>query len=147
MSTRSSLLRRGPGTRRPPRAISIEVSTTFGDPPTFSGRTTLPDRRQRLNSSAYAPNKNRGLLAVTFRTDPVKEYAYVKLQELGATGELKAQKAERLNSLRASGTVSEADVQQSEAWAQDTFEKYFHEPLETDQPPQCFEPASASVNE
>jgi hypothetical protein len=90
----------------------------------------------------YGPNKNRGLLAQTFRTDPVKEYGYVKLQELGATGELKAQKAERLSSIRASGNVSEADLQQSEAWAQSTFEKYFHEPLETDQPPACFEPGA-----
>jgi hypothetical protein len=100
-----------------------------------------------LMGFAYAPSKNRGLFAQTFPTDPVKEYAYVKLQELGATGELKAQKAERLNAIRASGSVSEADLQQSEAWAQSMFEKYFHEPLETDQPPQCFEPASGSVNE
>jgi len=95
-----------------------------------------------LMGFAYAPNKNRGLLAQTFRTDPVKEYAYVKLQELGATGELKAQKVERLSAIRASGSVSEADLQQSEAWAQTTFEKYFHEPLVTDQPPACFEPGA-----
>jgi hypothetical protein len=95
-----------------------------------------------LMGFAYGPNKNRGLLAQTFRTDPVKEYAYVKLQELGATGELKAQKTERLNSLRTSGAVSEAELQRSEAWAQSMFEKYFHEPLETDQPPNCLEPGA-----
>jgi hypothetical protein len=96
---------------------------------------------------AYGQSKKRGLFAQTFPTDPVKEYAYVKLQELGATGELKAHKAERLNALRSSGAVSEADLRQSEAWAQSMFEKYFREPLETDQPPQCFEPASGSLNE
>jgi hypothetical protein len=95
----------------------------------------------------YGPRKNFGLFGQVFPTDPVKEYAYVKLQELGATGELKARKIERLNAIRASGAVSEDELQQSEAWAQSMFEKYFHEPLETDQPPQCFEPASGSVNE
>lgn len=100
-----------------------------------------------LMGFAYGPNKNRGLFAQTFPTDPAKEYAYVKLQELGATGELKTQKTERLNAIRASGAVSEGALRQSEAWAQSMFEKYFHEPLETDQPPQCFEPSSGSANE
>src|SRR5690348_3115693 len=100
-----------------------------------------------LMGFAYAQGKKFGLFAQVFPIDPVKEYAYVKLQELGATGELKAQKAERLNSIRESGAVPEADLQRSESWAQSMFEKYFHEPLETDQPPACFEPASGSVNE
>lgn len=95
-----------------------------------------------LMGFAYGSHKNRGLFAQVFPPDPVKEYAYVKLQELGATGELKAQKAERLSTIRASGNVSDADLQQSEAWAQSTFEEYFHEPLETDQPPNCFEPGA-----
>jgi hypothetical protein len=91
---------------------------------------------------AYAPSKKYGLAAQVFSTDPVKEYAYVRLQELGATAELKAKKSARLSVLRASGSISDADLQRSEAWAQSTFEKYFHEPLETDQPPACFEPGA-----
>jgi len=120
----------------------VQFAPEFADAAVKDGNWSVVS----LMGFAYAPSKKYGLFAQVFPTDPVKEYAYVKLQELGATGELKAQKAERLNAIRASGSVSEADVQQSEAWAQDMFEKYFHEPLETDQPPQCFEPASGSVN-
>ena len=87
---------------------------------------------------AYGSGKKSGLYAQLVQSDPIKEYAYVKLQQLGAVGSLREAKEEQLNLIPGSGHLSQDDVRRSNDWAQDMLAKYFREPLETDQPPDCF---------
>ena len=87
---------------------------------------------------AYSSGRKFGLYAQLVPTDPAKEYAYLKLQQLGAVGSLKKEKDERVNAILASGRLSEDDVRRSDEWAESMFTKYFHEPLTSDQPPDCY---------
>jgi hypothetical protein len=90
-------------------------------------------------ASAYGSGRKEGLYGQLVQTDPAKEYAYVKLQELGAIDGLRDAKAEQAKSIVASAHLSEEDVRQSDEWASSMFSKYFHTPLGNDQPPDCFE--------
>jgi len=73
---------------------------------------------------AYAQSLGAGLLGQVTGADPVQSYRYLKLRQLGTIGQRNASIVERQLARAAQG-LSAANLSSSDAWAQDSYQRYF----------------------
>jgi hypothetical protein len=73
--------------------------------------------------NAYAQTFTSGFLAQLTGADPMQSYRYLKLRRLGANDKM----AERLDSelAYAAQGLTASDISNGDAWAQDTYQRYF----------------------
>lgn len=88
-----------------------------------------------LYANAYSGSFVSGLFGQLTGTDPVRAYQYLKLQQLGASGDFIQGIADRVND--AATDLTPEQIAQSDAWAQDTYTRYFNGTPSDELPEPC----------
>jgi hypothetical protein len=77
-----------------------------------------------LDGFAHRGIFSTSLFGQTVQPDPVQAYQYLKLQQIGATGDFAKKITDQTSA--AAADLTPAQIAQGDAWAQDTYDRYFN---------------------
>ena len=89
---------------------------------------------------AYGSRRRAGAFGQLVEPDPEKAYAYARLMQLGAEGQLVEHATSRTEDILRANTLSPDAIKASDAWAQAMYSKYFNGSKLSELPSPCSPP-------
>jgi len=91
-----------------------------------------------LAIAAYGNSRHHGPQPPIAMRDMAKGYAYIKLQQLAATGDLAIEKGRQLQNIIDSAEVPPEAISEGDRWARDMQARFFHTPFESEMIVDCY---------
>ena len=93
-----------------------------------------------IMARAYSSRRKAGAFGQLVTPDPENAYAYARLMQLGAEGQLVEQAASRTEDILRTNTLSSDAIKAADAWAQMMYSKYFNGSTLSELPSPCSPP-------